>query len=355
MKVLFVGPYKQVDGWGEAARALIFSLLTTDIDLYLRHITLANMPQTDIQVLNNLENRNIDGTPDVIIQNALPEYFVYYHGVKNIGFFVSETRYLQWTPWIVKANMMDEVWVPTEIEQRNLRESGCTVPISIIHEATDTAKYKSNNASHKEFTFYTIGDGERKNLDALLIAFHREFDRNEQVGLTIKTNNPNMLDGISNLKRMLSIYANFSQYKQEKLVLGNIPEDDINRLHIDSDCFVMSSYGEAWCRPAMDALGFGKTPIVTANIGTTEFVTPDNGWIVDSIETPVLCHNHPLPYLYTGRETWQQINILALQKAMREAYTNPSLREAKIAQGKLDVQKYSYANVGQRLLKTLCK
>ena len=355
MKVLFIGPYKQADGWGEWARSMIFSLLATNIDLYIRPIILANVPQLENQTLINLENRNIDNVPDVIIQKALPEYFVYYPNVKNIGFFATETRHLEWTPWITKCNLMDEIWVSTEIERNNLIESGCVVPIQIVHQAIDTKKYEKNsNEIHKTFGFYTIGDGERKHIEALIIAFHREFDRNEMVELTIKTNHGQLVEHITNLKKTLCIYTNTAQYKQEKFIIGQIQEEDINKIHIDNDCFVMPSFGEAWCRPAMDALGFGKTPIITSNIGTTEFVNNDNGWIVDSIETPIMCQNHPLPYLYTGRETWRKINILALQKAMREAYTNVSLRESKAAQGKLDVQKYSYENIGQRLLKILC-
>ena len=221
MKVLFIGPYRQMDGWGEAARAAIFSLLTVkDIDVYLRHITLANMPQVDIQILNNLESRNIDGEPDVVIQNALPEYFINYKGVRNIGMFMSETRYLQWTPWIAKLNLMDEIWVPTEIERINVFESGCTVPISVMLAATDIKKYNvSERKPNKEFTFYSIGDGERKNLDALIIAFHREFDRNEPVALTIKTNNGQFPEQVNNLKKILAIYTNFAQYKQEKFII----------------------------------------------------------------------------------------------------------------------------------------
>ena len=36
-----------------------------------------------------------------------------------------------------------------------------------------------------------------------------------------------------------------------------ISEEDIYSIHSSCDCFVMPSYGEAWCIPAFDAMGFG--------------------------------------------------------------------------------------------------
>jgi glycosyltransferase involved in cell wall biosynthesis len=117
----------------------------------------------------------------------------------------------------------------------------------------------------------------------------------------------------------------------------------------------MPSFGEGWCRPALDALGFGKTPIVTDNTGMVDFINNQNGWVVPSRETPVTTVNRPIQYIYTSRETWFEIDILGLQKAMREAYTNKAARQLKASQGLRDIAHYSYESIGLKIKKLLEK
>lgn len=354
MKILFIGPYRQADGWGSASRALIRSILTiSDIDLTIRPIVLARGQTVSEEYFNELEHK-INDYYDIVIQHSLPEFFHWYAGSRNIGFCLTETNNLTYTPWITPLNIMDEIWVSSNIEKRSLIQSGCTTPVSVIGEAINTDKflecYEYNPS--RNFTFYTIGNGERKNFNALLLAFHREFDRNEPVDLLIKSSNLSH-DSVNNLKKQFGIYKNLEQYKQETIINDRLSDKELNQIHRNNQCFVMPSYGEAWCRPALDSLGFGTTPIVTDNTGMTDFVNNDNGWIVPSYETPCLVHDKPLEYLYTCRETWYSINILELQKTMREVYTNKELRNKKKAQGLIDVQKYSYVNIGNKILEIL--
>jgi glycosyltransferase involved in cell wall biosynthesis len=355
MKVLFIGPYRQNDGWGESARALIEAILTTDIDLTIRHVALAPSLIENSKLYSKyeiLENKTSDKY-DVIIQNALPEFFVYYEGCKNIGMFCIETSNIQYTPWITYTNLMDEIWVHSQKEILILQDSGCTKPIYNIGSAIDIDKFNKQYSpkTSKDFIFYTIGEGERKNFLSLLIAFHREFDRNEPVSLIIKEsgNSDELKQVINNIKDVLKIYVNKEQYKTETLITQRLSEEELNLLHYQSDCFVMPSYGEAWCRPALDALGFGKTPIVTDNTGMNDFINNNNGWLVPSVEIPVVVNRKPLPYLYTARETWRNIDILALQKYMRQAYEDKALKNIKTEQGQKDINYYSYENMGKRI------
>jgi len=359
MKVLFIGPYRQTDGWGEAARALIKSMLTIlDIDLTLRHIYLARCQMLEDIQLDKLESKTNEHY-DVIIQNCLPEFFRWFPNCKNIGFISTETCNLSATPWIPQLNLMDEIWVSSSIEVEHLQNSGCKTPIFAMGEATDTEKFykKYDIIPNKNFTFYTIGEGERKNFSSLILAFHSEFDRNEPVDLVIKTSaNSHIIQQTKEYKQTFGIYKNIQQYKTEKWILDRLSEDDLAKLHYQSDCFVLTSYGEAWCRPALDALGFGKTPIITNNIGPIDFINKDNGWIVNSYETPIVSNTKPLPYLYTARDTWYQIDILHLRKAMREAYANSELRLKKSIKGIQDViTNYSYLNIGKKIYDKLYK
>jgi len=348
MKILYIGPIYQLDGHGEATRSIIQSILAIpEVDLTIRPIKLANVPTVSEDWMVPLEEKTNDSY-DIIIQHSLPELYHWFAGSKNIGFCLTETHHLEFTPWISKLNLMDEIWVSSSTEKDSLENSGSKTPIKVINEATNVEKFKlSYSPPRSNFTFYTIGEGERKNLGALLLAFHREFDRNEPVDLLIKSSIPP--DLIAGIKKNLGIYTNVEQYKPEKIVNSVLSDVDLCKLHLECDCFISTSYGEAWCRPALDAMGFGRTPIVTDNTGMTEFVNNENGWVIPSREEPCLSSAKPLPYLYTSRETWFNIDVLALQKAMREAYSNHILRAKKAAQGKKDVQWYSYDRIGRKI------
>jgi len=76
-------------------------------------------------------------------------------------------------------------------------------------------------------------------------------------------------------------------------------------------------------------------------------VNDKNGWVVSSREEPV-ASAPPIANmadLYTGRETWQAIDVLKLGKAMREAFENKESREKKSQQGKDDIYNYSYEKI----------
>jgi glycosyltransferase involved in cell wall biosynthesis len=303
-----------------------------------------------------LENKT-NKSYDVIIQNSLPEFFVWYPNCKNIGFCSIETHNLEYTPWITHINLMDELWVHSSIEKTILEQSGCKIPIIVIGSATNIEKFTKKRISspHSNFTFYTIGTGVRKNHFILVTAFCCEFDRNEPVNLIIKTygDQGQIEHNIQEYKSSLGIYNNINQYKKEKIITQHLTEDELENLHYNSDCFMISSYGEAWCRPALDAMGFGKTPIVTDNTGITDFINNNNGWVIPSMKIPTITNQKPLPYLYTARETWYQMDIIQLQRAMREAYENKSLRLQKATQCIKDIEYYSLENFGKRLYEKL--
>jgi len=359
--ILFIGPYRQQDGWGQSARNLISSLLTTSHDLTLRPVYLANTSLVNDEVFDKLEGKS--GNYDVIIQNCLPEQFSYKYGAKNIGFFCVETNNLENTPWISHCNLMDEIWVHSYCEKRTLEYSGVKTPIKIIGGSINIQKFQ--NAPPKmykeDFVFYFIGNGERKNLKALITAFHLEFRRNEPVELVIKTsgNEQEVIQYIQGIKQELGLYPNFEQYKQEQIITKHLTEEELVQLHVNGDCFVMPSRGEAWCIPALDAMGFGNIPIVTENTGMEDFVKNNvNGYTIPGHEIPVLCAQRPLPYIYTGNETWMDPDIESLICAMRGAYQakkNNSVHYLKMVQeGKKTVNYYSFENTGKRLNDILC-
>ncbi len=374
MNVLFIGPYRQSDsdGWKIASVEYIKALASiSEINLSIRPIYMTNKisPNLDPQLIE-YEFNNFDYY-DVVIQHCLPHYFDYYGDIKkNIGLFFTETNNLQYHSWPSRCNLMDELWCASSVEKNNLVNSGVTKPIYPMGIPVDVTKFEKQynkidlqSVSH-HFIFYTISEfTDRKNIKDLIRAFHLEFGINEPVSLMIKTGmgglhpdaaseqiNKEILD----TKTALRIYAKPEQYKKDILITQSLPEAALNSIHVTGDCFVTASCGEAWCMPALDALGFGNHVIATRGIGTNDFVTSfQNGYTVSSTSVPVIVKDPPIVDLYTARETFKKINVRELQRAMRKIYTNDKEFKIKQKNARETVKEFSYEKVGQKMWKIL--
>ena len=199
----------------------------------------------------------------------------------------------------------------------------------------------------------------RKNLVALIRAFHSEFDPSEPVSLLIKACRygvdptktlSELQDYCNQVKQGINIQPKLEYYKPEILVPNVVDDHTVYRLHNSCDCFVLPSCGEAWCLPAFDAMAFGKTPIVTNWSGFTDYMTEDTGWLLDYHMQQAFNGNDSM---YTCHERWASVDITHLRKCMREAYNDRQLKDKKAAAGKLRAKDFSYNIIGQKLKKVL--
>ena len=170
-------------------------------------------------------------------------------------------------------------------------------------------------------------------ISSLIIAFLTEFHLSEDVGLVIKTHggNPNELSDritkeIKQIHGTLRLYGPGVSHPDITIITSFLPHKDLMGIHDKCDCFVMPSHGESLCIPVLNAMYLGNKVIVTRDAGMDElnFGTGGNIYSVESHQTPCVCVNPPLPYLYSARETWANIDILGLCRAMRDAYSNPN-------------------------------
>jgi glycosyltransferase involved in cell wall biosynthesis len=206
----------------------------------------------------------------------------------------------------------------------------------------------------KIFKFlYTGEDNERKNIDALLKAYLSEFNYHENVALIIKTNN-DIGQKVENIKQSLRKSYN-GQYPIICLINNFLSEAQMTSLYQYSDCFMVTSKGESFCRGAAESLAAGKPVITNNKIGTVDFVNSDVGWIVPSTDVPAYCERPPISELYTCQEQWQDISIYDLQSSMRAAASDKELYKYKcdnIQKSNIS-QQFSYKYIGQRLLQAL--
>ena len=365
MNILFIGPYRQQDGWGDAAIAYIRALKTTGNNLAIKSIYLAsNLRAKNDEDILQLEKNKFDYY-DIIIQNTLPNFFWAYPDSKNIGLLHLEANSIKYSTWVGCCNQMNEIWVPSRFE-RNCLSMELEVPVRSVPVPLDTDKvsrtYEPLALTHipdKHFKFYFIGDYiQRKNFAALIIAYNREFRAGEPVALVLKANiNPQQIQqDIERLKTNLRLYQDMSCYPNETIIAMYLSDEDMMKLHSACDCFVMPSSGESTCIPALEAMGMGNPVITNKNTGTSEFIDESNGWLVNSREVPIIIDNPPIPEVYNAHHTWNDIDVIDLQKAMRSAFNLrkcPNILSARREYSKNYAQKYSYENIGKLMSEIL--
>lgn len=359
MKVLMIGCYRDGTGYSVANTDYILALDAAGIDVVCRPLKLNERQVRPPQRILQLEQK-LARDCDVVIQHTVPHLFSYDgHFKKCIGLFASETSSFRDSSWADRLNNLDEVWVINHQQVQACLDSGVTRPICVVPHATDITRFQ---CSHKpleglrpyreagEFLFYTIGEFvQRKNLGALLRAFHTEFDPSEPVGLVIKTDGPESRARAfcDEIKRGMKLYGGRPEaYKEEILLTDRLTDDGILRLHASCDCFVSASHGEAWCLPGFDAMALGKTPIVPDWGGFREYISGESGWLVPCHEEPVYGVDDSFQDLYTGNETWAAVDIIQLRRCMREAYEEDSKREEKAAKGIERAYDFSHERIG---------
>ena len=366
MKVLYIGNYKDGTGWSIACINNILAIDAAGIQVVPRAISFGEVSDDIPSRITDLEQNDTVGA-DICIQHTLPHLYSYNSKYKNIGFYVTETSNFRDSMWHKSINLMDEAWVPNKQIVKASQQTGVTVPIKVVPHSLPVESYKISPTSAQvqeligTFNFCFIGEFVvRKNIEALIKAFHIEFHPSEPVNLFIKTSqagmNPNECmdhfnEYIAHIKSGLKLRQN---YKDEIIVTGRFKRDDLLSLMGQCHCFVMPSYGEAWCIPALEAMALKIPVIYTKGTGMSDFCS---GIGVTSSEVPCYRAVDSLPNLYTANSKWNEIDVEQLAFAMRSMYTKykeaPKDFEKDRAKAKRAAAKYSHKKVGNIIKRIL--
>lgn len=362
MKVLYVAHYREDSGWGEAARNYILAMDKVGIDVVCRPIVFQNNAILPDRI-KELERKSYPKY-DFCIQNVLPHHFEWSNTYKAvIGQFVTETVGIRHTSWASKIKMMDGTLFPFNHVPYN--QFGLFLKnVGIIPHALDTEDLLKKrppleiNELKDKFTFYYIGEfNRRKNVGALLRAFHTEFHPNEPVSLVLKMNkpgvSPNQLGSDINsfcneIKSGLRLYSNLDSYHQEVLISHRLSREDLIRLHYTCNCFVTSSFGEASCIPAHEAAVIGNQVVAPDYGPFRDLLTTNNNTLLANCSTqPLIAGEKTFPGFSTAREKWHVVDVADLAYKMRIAFN--TLKGLK----SYAYEDFSYENIGNKILKYL--
>lgn len=367
-KVLYIGHYRETGGWARAARDYILALDACGVDVVCRAVKLGLPTENVPERILELENKSAYGC-NICIQHVLPHHFVSGPFDKNIGLYATETHNFSRSGWQNYINLMDEAWVICNDSKRASENSGVKIPIKVVPHCVDISQYKQENFEldlrTQDFIFLTVNEyNQRKNLASTIIAFHSEFDPSEPVNLCIKVNSfdfnnqalsTQIHELCNRIKTDLRLYKNINDYKKEIIITEHLPRNVLNALYTRSNCFVNSSYGEAFSYPTLDAIGYGKYPICTNTGGMKDMLSEYNGYagaLVNAIESPVINVKNTFDNLFTGHDTWDYISIPELKRTMRLTYqnmqSNDFLNKVSLASQSV-IENYSYEFIGHKM------
>lgn len=367
MKILYIAHVFEDSGYGRACRNYALAMDKAGVDVVIRPVIFNKAKEIPKRILE-LCDKSTDGC-NINFQFLLPEYSEYDGRFdKNIFFFEKESKYLKSTGWPRKADLFDEVWVPNLMDEQTLKEDGITKPIFRIGHPEEVKINPHTKLDDEDvnstYTFYFIGEfSRRKNIPALLKAFHLEFGRNEPVSLLLKVNKSGesreslyklTTELCSDIKKALKLYQKSDLYKKELVITDYLPEDGLAAIHNSCDCFVSASYGEAWQFPAFEAAAYGNEVIANGH-GPEEFL-PTTALLPDYKEQFCFGALDTLENLHTGREVWSDVNIKSLQRCMRQVYEmskDDKVRLLRAEKFKESVKKFSFEAVGQSIKERL--
>jgi glycosyltransferase involved in cell wall biosynthesis len=357
VKVLYIGHYKDGTGWGNAAVNNILAMNSVGIEVVPRAIT---YEQNDAKVepsILELEGKKNTGC-DVVIQHTLPHNYVYNGKYKNIGFLAVETTNFT-QRWVRNCNLMDEIWVPSETTKQIAIESAVGVPVKVVPHSLDLSEYANIpkgmpiDTLVSSFTFGFVGEFiERKNLKALVQAYHMTFDPREPVSLFIKTSKRDLESIQKYLEHIRSGLKIRNRYKEEVIVTGMPKRQEYLSLLNQIDCFVMPSRGEAFCIPSLELGAMGVPSIWTDGIGMDHCY----GTAVPSTLQTCFGAVESPPYLDTAYSRWREIDVVKLCSSMRGMYDMLSNSEMKQGIAEQCIEKsnrYSHQAVGQLIKEIL--
>ncbi len=275
-------------GYAVSAKNFMMSLDRKNVDIRYKYVYGKGTPfpveepaMSDNYIMNIIRQRKfMKNCPQVVYGQG--DVFAKNDGKYKIGFTMLETTGIP-KEWVKQCNMMDEVWVPSTFNVETFKNSGVTVPIYVIPLGIDPDFYNPKIVSyknHRKYTFLSVFEwGERKAPEVLLKAYSKAFKKSDDVVLVCKVINN---DGSINIDEEIR-KLNLPIDGPEIIFLYNTKfvDYDMATLYRSADCFVISTRGEGWGMPILEAMACGLPAIATDWSSQVDFFNESNGYPVN--------------------------------------------------------------------------
>ena len=337
-----VGYFRSELGVGEAARQVVTALDTAGVPAMAVHG--ATLPLSrqghlftqsdhrDAQFPVNLICVNADMLPD--FANRAGERF--FAGRYSIGLWFWEVSRFR-PEWQGSFELLDEVWAPTEHVAAALAPVSPipVVPMRIPVEMPPIVPRSRAELGVPEgffflFSFDYLSVFERKNPLATVEAFTRAFVPGEGASLVLKCINAER--DPANHERLL---AAAREHPDVHVIDRYMTPSDKNTLTATCDCYVSLHRSEGFGLTMAEAMYVGKPVIATGYSGNLDFMTAENGLLVDYELVPIGPGAPPYP----ADGEWADPNVEHAAGLMRLVFADSAAATALGARAAEDIHR----------------
>lgn len=251
----------------------INSLATNNDTVYLKEIT--NKIKYNISIINMNADQVIDH------KEKLPKEL---WNTYKIGVWYWELEKFP-DNWIEAFNYVDEIWAPTKFIRDSLIQKSL---VPVLYMPPGLTRKEANKEYNRNFfhlpnnsflflnSFDMLSYIDRKNPLATIKAFKLAFKKNDNsVGLVLKINNYDKIDGINIIKKEIEGYNNIY------LLTNYMSREEYNGLINVCDASVSLHRSEGLGLLCQESMYYGKPVIATAWSGNMDFMNSSNSCLVD--------------------------------------------------------------------------
>jgi|GEM_PF-2379124 len=269
-------------------------------------------------------------TSDILIYQNFPRDPNALHGLADLpaNFRIV---YLAWEEdaypqrWVTELNAhANMVMAASEHTKRVLKRSGIKIPVVVVPNALMPAYLAANLdlsaantrsaliKSKKKYLFLHNSSGmERKSPKELLEGYVEAFTAADNVALVIKSF-PNINNQFTDLVEQFRAKKNSPEI--ELIETADLSDEQLIELYQSANCYVAPSKAEGFNLPVLEAMCLGVPVISTGWSSQLDFLTEDNGYLVDYQLVPAQSHlDNPGAY-------WAEPSVPDLAAKFRQVY-----------------------------------
>lgn len=357
-KILYIGPYREFTGAGNAARNYIQALFESGHDVCIAPIFYTGEIYPENEISSNILplETNYLKKYDIVIQHCHPFDYVFSSKFEqNIGLYQFNCSSIH-TSLTNRLKLMDKIIINSNFNYKILYDLYPFNNIVFLPELIDhklkTKKHIEYNwlkTKSKPIVFYTIGDFiERKNIYQIIKAFIHTFDIEDNVELVIKTKSHHSHKQYDLINKEIEytinkIYATLRKdkkvSKQPKIMIGQFEYDHLLALHHNSNIYIDASMAENFGYAVLEAALFDNYLIVNENSSTKEI----SDQCIKTQSRPIqTIDSYTSNFIdNTINNFWYDINFDSLCENMLKAYYM-AIVKPKITH---DISRYHYSRI----------
>lgn len=252
------------------------------------------------------------------------------------------------TEWVEVAQLVDEIWSPTEFVARAMR-ARMPRPVYRMLPGVEVGSVEiipraSLNIPENHFVFLFMFDLHsqlhRKNPEAVFRAFREAFRDDDRATLLIKTTGGDIHS--ADLAQLRETIRGRNVIVLDKLMTRS----QAYGLIAMSDCFVSLHRSEGFGLGLAEAMLMAKPVIATGYSGNLDFMNRSNSLLVD-YELVEIKEDRPI---YTRGNVWAEPSISHAAACLREVFENPEAARARAERSRPEIQSLlSLDEAGKRM------